>query len=68
MKNKRLAMFVAIVVMFWFVSASWAIPLKPVLFYSKAAKGMGNKTYTFRFSLWDAETGGNKIWEEEKEL
>ncbi len=68
MKHKNLAQFVAVATMFWFVSALWAAPLKPVLFYSKAAKRMGNRTYTFRFSLWDGETGGIRVWEEEKEL
>jgi microcystin-dependent protein len=29
---------------------------------------MGNRSYTLRFSLWDAETSGNKVWEEEKTL
>jgi hypothetical protein len=40
--------------------------MKPVLSYSKAAKGMGIKSYTIKFSLWDAEEGGNMVWEEEK--
>ena len=68
MKNNRLAMFAVMVAMFWLVSAPWAAPLKPVLFYSKAGNGLFNKSYTFRFSLWDSETGGNRVWEEEKTL
>ena len=63
MKSRRLATFILILVVLCFASASWGVPLNPVLPYSKAAKGTGNRSYTLRFSLWDAETGGNKVWE-----
>jgi hypothetical protein len=53
---------------FWFVSLTWSEPIKPVIFYSKTERGVGSKSYPLRFSLWDAETGGNRVWEEEKTL
>ncbi len=59
-------MFVLIGVMFSFVFFTWSEPINPVIYYSKAEKGLGNKSYTFRFSLWDAHTGGNQVWEEER--
>jgi len=69
MKSRGLAMFILIAAVLCFVSASWGVPLgRRFCPIQKAAKGTGNKTYTFRFSLWDAETGGNKVWEEEKVL
>lgn len=48
------------------VLLGWSEPVKPAIYYSKAWKGLGNKTYTFRFSLWDAETEGSEAWQEEK--
>jgi len=68
MRGKTFTMFVLIGVMFCFVFPAWSEPIKPLIFYSKVEKGMGNKNYTLRFSLWDAETGGNMVWEEEKTL
>ena len=68
MKTKSLATVVFVGVVFWLMSPAWSEPIKPLISYSKVEKGLGNKTYTFRFSLWDAETGGNMVWEEEKTL
>jgi len=68
MRKKSLATIFFVGMVFWFISSAWSEPIKPSVFYSKVEKGLGNKTYTFRFSLWDAETGGNKVWEEEKVL
>jgi Collagen triple helix repeat (20 copies)/Head domain of trimeric autotransporter adhesin/Chaperone of endosialidase len=61
-------MFVLAGVILGLVSIAWSAPVNQVLFYSKTEKGMGNKSYTLRFSLWDANTGGNMAWEEEKTL
>ena len=68
MRAKSLAMVVLMGVVFWCISPVWSEPVKPLIFYSKAEKGLRNKTYALRFSLWDAETGGNMVWEEEKTL
>ena len=68
MKAKRLITIVLVGVVFWLISSAWSEPIKPLMYYSKVEKGLGNKTHTFRFSLWDAETGGNLLWEEEKPL
>ena len=43
MERKRLAMFVSMGLMFWFVSPIWSAPMKPVLFYSKVETGMGRE-------------------------
>ena len=68
MKTRGLLRVVLAGVIFGLVSVAWSAPIKPVLFYSKTEKGMGNRSYTLRFSLWDSEAGGNKVWEEEKLL
>jgi hypothetical protein len=68
MKKKSLAMFISLVVMCWFLSPTWSAPIKPVLFYSKVAKRTGSLSYTIKCSLWDADEGGNMVWEEEKTL
>ena len=68
MGRKSLGMFVSLVLMFWLVSPIWSAPMKPVLSYSKVTTGMGNKSYTIRFSLWDADESGNMVWGEEKTL
>jgi hypothetical protein len=43
-------------------------PINPAIFYSKTGTGLGTKSYTLKFSFWDAEMEGNKTWEEEKTL
>ena len=68
MRAKSLAMVVLVGMVFWCISPVWSEPVKPLIFYSKVEKGLGNKSYTFTFSLWDAEAGGNRVWEEEKTL
>ena len=68
MRANSLAMVVLMGVVFWCISPVWSEPIKPLIFYSKIEKEMGSKSYTCRFSLWDAETGGNMVWEKEKAL
>ena len=68
MKAKSLATVLLVGILFWFMLSAWSEPIKPLIYYSKVEKGLGNKAYTFRFSLWDAEMDGNMVWEEEKTL
>ncbi|HXX33803.1 MAG TPA: hypothetical protein VEM15_04930, partial [Thermodesulfobacteriota bacterium] len=44
-----------------------AEPVQKVIPYSKKVPISFFKI-AYRFSLWDAETGGNELWSEEKEL
>ena len=58
MRIKRNLAIIAIVgAVFWLISSVWSEPIKPLIYYTKTGKGLGNRTYTFRFSFWDAETG-----------
>jgi len=68
MRSKSLAAVIFLGVIFWLISFAWSGPIKPLIYYTKTEKGLGNKTYIFRFSLWDAGTDGNMVWEEEKTL
>jgi hypothetical protein len=68
MERKSLAMFVSMGLVFGLTFAAWSEQLNPLVSYSKTIKGMGSQSYALRFSLWDAESGGNMLWQEEKTL
>jgi len=42
-------------------------PVEKLIPYSKKVPASYSEI-TYRFSLWDAETGGNELWSEEKQL
>ena len=48
-------------------SAAWAVPVDKEIYYKKSTT-LAPKTYTMRFSLWDAETDGSMVWSEEKTI
>lgn len=48
------------------LSLAWADPVIRQIYYQKKTDLTYPKTYTLRFSLWDAKTGGTEIWSEEK--
>jgi hypothetical protein len=45
-----------------------AAPVENQIQYTKKTTLTYPKTYTMRFSLWDAETDGNQVWYEEKSI
>ena len=48
------------------VSLAWGAAVDTEISYKKKTAIVGPVQKTFRFSLWDAETGGNMIWSEQK--
>jgi hypothetical protein len=50
------------------VNLAWAAPVELLLYYTKKTTYVPSATDIFRFTLWDAETGGTKVWEEEKSI
>jgi hypothetical protein len=66
---KRRYLILALVLFFLSVlSIAWADPVVKQIYYQKKTT-LAPKTFEFKFSLWDAETGGLEVWSEEgKEL
>ena len=63
--------YLALVMGLFLLSAvvpSWGADVTQEIYFSTKTTLTANKTYTFRFSLLDAETGGVEVWSEEKEV
>ena len=66
---KKRYLIPTLAVMFLFVlSTAWADPVIREIYYQKKTTLSYPRTYTLRFSLWDAESGGNEVWFEEKDV
>ena len=69
--NKKAFLTVVLVGLFsliWLAPALSA-PVEKQLYYTKKTSLAYPKTYAFKFSLWDTDTGGElSVWEEEKSL
>src|SRR3990170_2964620 len=50
------------------VNLAWSAPVELQLYYTKKTTYLPSATDIFRFTLWDDETGGTKVWEEEKSI
>ena len=62
---KRKVIFLTALFLLVWIGVAWTEPVENAIYYTKKH---GNGTYTFRFSLWDAQSGGTEIWSEEKSL
>jgi hypothetical protein len=58
----------AVICVFALFSTAEAAPMIKELPYQKATALTAGVTYTFRFSLWDALTGGTMQWSEEQAI
>ncbi len=58
MKKNYLALVMGLFLLSVGVSA-WGADVTQELYFTKKTTLTAGATYTFRFSLWDAETGGN---------
>ena len=66
-KLSGIVMATGLVLLLIAVSAQ-AAPVENQIQYTKKTTLTYPKTYTMRFSLWDAETDGNQVWYEEKSI
>ena len=48
--------------------SAWGADVPQELYFTKNTTLTADATYTFRFSLWDDETGGGEVWSEEKRV
>jgi hypothetical protein len=67
-EKRSLSTSILLLVMFLLASYVWSEPVNPVIPYSKTAEGFSSQSFDARLSLWDSDTGGNKLWEEGKIL
>ena len=67
MKKSYLALVMGLFVLLVGMSA-WGADVPQELYFTKNTTLTASATYTFRFSLWDDETGGGEVWSEEKRV
>jgi hypothetical protein len=58
---------ITVIMLFFIVILAQADPVQKLIQYSKKTT-FSFTLNTYRFSLWDAQTGGNEIWSEEKQI
>ena len=58
---------VVMILVFFAAGITHAAPVAKQLPFTKSV-ALGSGSYTFRFSLWTAETGGAQVWSEEQTL
>ena len=65
---KRKVFVFAMLVVLVGVTGAWAVPVQQQIPFTKKTTLSYPKTYTMRFSLWDADVGGVEVWSEEKDV
>jgi hypothetical protein len=65
---KKKLFMVAVLMVLVGVTWVWGATMDTEIYYKKKTSIAGPVKKLFRFSLWDAETSGNMIWSEEKEV
>ena len=66
--KKRYLIPTLVVFLLSILSIAWADPVIREIYYQKKTTLAFPRTYTLLFSLWDAEAGGTKVWDEEKRV
>ena len=66
--KKSLVVGIVMIVLFSLTGIASAAPVTKQLPYTKAVSLGTGLPYTFRFSLWTAETGGTQVWFEDQSM